>query len=706
MAVSTQRIAANHNRKSSSWKAKLSRKLSGGAGATEKSTAIQLRELTSVVKDEDLEEDWLFVNDSGAMDGVATETHSLSKKKSTKLQAPNSAQGGLPPRSNSYSSRSPKLVRPPSPHSGSSPLQRRPSGRGGGGGNRLEVGSQQNGRTRASSPSRARAGSPSRVVRASSPTSRSRNSSPSRSSSVGSKKMMKSSLRTSSPIEPHHSSSNSTSSHPVHNGTSHPGGERGGGGLESPSSFSKVRDTLKITRPKKRKGKGLSYSVVPGDADVSSNPSKYQDPFEASYNAHDTSDEFKLGQGHDFKPVSISHNKPEYCDHCSEMAWGHYRQVVKCSKCDFIAHRKCEPKVTMDCSTRIEQDVLLCDKKAEESVIIEPDEDEMEDLKKQPSLTETDTSSKSHHHSSADHTDAHVSTTTATNGGGPSSVTTTAPSPQASLSSGASSSYVNSQLMTEKTKLSRKIREYNRKTTPVHHIHLRSSHNQTQKDGPLEYQGFVRVHMCVQRPIHVSTAITRTSWYRLMRPVKERTNDQESGAFADSGLVHTAFYLPTDTNRLVHIGNSTTTKELVQILLKKFCVTDNPKKFSLYEEYGSDCRRLFEEDHPLEIALEASSAHRNSKLVLRDNTYSTIQWSAFTCPELQNFVQILQREEEIYCARLTDRFNAWRKCLDTALKSKMMEEVAANTRSNVLNFSSDSSASRKLKHTTKVQSSV
>ena len=334
MAVSTQRIAANHNRKSSSWKAKLSRRLSGGAGATEKSTAIQLRELTSVVKDEDLEEDWLFVNDSGAMDGVATETHSVSssKKKSTKLQAPNSAQGGLPPRSNSYSSRSPKLVRPPSPHSGSSPLQRRPSGRGGGGGgNRLEVGSQQNGRTRASSPSRARAGSPSRVVRASSPTSRSRNSSPSRSSSVGSKKMMKSSLRTSSPIEPHHSSSNSTSSHPVHNGTSHPGGERGGGGLESPSSFSKVRDTLKITRPKKRKGKGLSYSVVPGDADVSSNPSKYQDPFEASYNAHDTSDEFKLGQGHDFKPVSISHNKPEYCDHCSEMAWGHYRQVVKCS---------------------------------------------------------------------------------------------------------------------------------------------------------------------------------------------------------------------------------------------------------------------------------------------------------------------------------------------------------------------------------------
>ena len=31
--------------------------------------------------------------------------------------------------------------------------------------------------------------------------------------------------------------------------------------------------------------------------------------------------------------------------------------------------------------------------------------------------------------------------------------------------------------------------------------------------------------MCIQRPIHVSTGVTRTSWYRLMRPVKERAID-------------------------------------------------------------------------------------------------------------------------------------------------------------------------------------
>jgi hypothetical protein len=155
-----------------------------------------------------------------------------------------------------------------------------------------------------------------------------------------------------------------------------------------------------------------------------------------------------------------------------------------------------------------------------------------------------------------------------------------------------------------------------------------------------------------------------------MRPVKERSED--------AGL-ETAFYLPTDTNRLVHITNNTTTKELVSILLKKFCVTDNPKKFSLYEEYGGDYRRLFEEDNPLVISLEASVSNRNSKLILRDNTYSTIQWDAFTQPELNNFILILRREEELYVEKLADRFRLWKDCLSQVMKEKFKEEISRQT---------------------------
>ena len=52
------------------------------------------------------------------------------------------------------------------------------------------------------------------------------------------------------------------------------------------------------------------------------------------------------------------------------------------------------------------------------------------------------------------------------------------------------------------------------------------------------------------------------------------------------------------------------------------------------------------------MVLDSSVAGRNSKLVLRDNLCSTIQWDAFTLPELNNFVAILKREEEIYASRV------------------------------------------------------
>ena len=76
-----------------------------------------------------------------------------------------------------------------------------------------------------------------------------------------------------------------------------------------------------------------------------------------------------------------------------------------------------------------------------------------------------------------------------------------------------------------------------------------------------------------------------------------------------------------------------------------------------YVRYLGAGRRLFEEDNPLEIVLEASVTNRNSKLILRDNTYSTIQWDAFTQPELNNFIQILQREEELYVDKVCGEYS-------------------------------------------------
>ena len=241
-----------------------------------------------------------------------------AKKKSGSSLSPS-----LGLRSKSVSgSRSSRSMRPSSP----SNLQRRASGRGPRPVN-LEV--QQNG-------SKHRSSSPSRHNRTESPSRAS--SSPAAKSSLRVKKNASNSgsnsptFDTPPPSRAHSQpSSQQNSTAAAVNGT-----ENGGGKSEDSSGggqafAAKIRDTLRISRPKRKKDKkkkGLAYSVDPVKYSAVEITSKYQDPFETSYAENG---EEKAGHGHDFQQASIPHNKPEYCDHCGDMAWGLYRQVLKCS---------------------------------------------------------------------------------------------------------------------------------------------------------------------------------------------------------------------------------------------------------------------------------------------------------------------------------------------------------------------------------------
>ena len=97
-------------------------------------------------------------------------------------------------------------------------------------------------------------------------------------------------------------------------------------GMTSQSSFSKVRDTLRIRKGKKKKqiNKVAQYSIPELNM-----PNKYQDPFESQPTFTDDEDSGE-GMGHEFDYVSVPHNKPQYCDHCGQTAWGHH-QVLKCT---------------------------------------------------------------------------------------------------------------------------------------------------------------------------------------------------------------------------------------------------------------------------------------------------------------------------------------------------------------------------------------
>ncbi len=91
------------------------------------------------------------------------------------------------------------------------------------------------------------------------------------------------------------------------------------------SNFSKIRDTLRIRKGKKKSTKVAQYSVPELNF-----PYKYEDPFDVSTEFSDSHDSAEAGASHEFIQIDVPHHKPEYCDHCQQSSWGH-NQTLKCT---------------------------------------------------------------------------------------------------------------------------------------------------------------------------------------------------------------------------------------------------------------------------------------------------------------------------------------------------------------------------------------
>lgn len=77
------------------------------------------------------------------------------------------------------------------------------------------------------------------------------------------------------------------------------------------------------------------------------------------------------------------------------------------------------------------------------------------------------------------------------------------------------------------------------------------------------YTGFIKVQMELCRPITVQSSPGQG-------PCAHSNNE-------------TAFYLPNDCVNTLHISSTNTVREVIEALLKKFFVADNPAKFALYK---------------------------------------------------------------------------------------------------------------------------
>ncbi|XP_062442045.1 ras association domain-containing protein 1 isoform X2 [Rhea pennata] len=203
----------------------------------------------------------------------------------------------------------------------------------------------------------------------------------------------------------------------------------------------------------------------------------------------------------------------------------------------------------------------------------------------------------------------------------------------------------------DRAQVEQKIREYNSQINSNLFMSL-------GKDG--SYTGFIKVQLKLLRPVSVPAGKRAA-----------RAPDGRPGPRAQAARRRASFYLPRDTAKHLHVVSHTRAGEVIAALLKKFMVLDDPRKFALFErrEDGEQVslRKLAEHEQPLRLRLLAGPGEKALSFVLKENDSG--EWEAFSVPELQNFLRILQREEE---ERLRQVRRKYARC-----RQKMQEALAA-----------------------------
>ncbi|MEE6493547.1 hypothetical protein FKM82_016882 [Ascaphus truei] len=174
------------------------------------------------------------------------------------------------------------------------------------------------------------------------------------------------------------------------------------------------------------------------------------------------------------------------------------------------------------------------------------------------------------------------------------------------------------------------------------------------------YTGFIKVHLKLQRPVTIVSSSRPPSIYDTLKAAPSKTKDKQ-----------TSLYLPLDAVKQLHISSVTTASEVIRGLLQKFQVVDDPQKFALFKKLQRDEQVLFQKlsltEHPLYLRLLAGPEADVLSFVLKENETGEVQWEAFTVPELQNFLLILEKEEREKLQQVHNKYAAFRQHLQEAL---------------------------------------
>ncbi|XP_074259913.1 ras association domain-containing protein 1 isoform X1 [Saimiri boliviensis] len=200
--------------------------------------------------------------------------------------------------------------------------------------------------------------------------------------------------------------------------------------------------------------------------------------------------------------------------------------------------------------------------------------------------------------------------------------------------------------------IEKKIKEYNGQINSNLFMSL-------NKDG--SYTGFIKVQLKLVRPVSVPSS---------KKPPSLQDARQGPGRSA-SVRRRTSFYLPKDTVKHLHVLSRTRAREVIEALLRKFLVVDDPRKFALFERaerHGQVyLRKLSDDEQPLRLRLLAGPSDKALSFVLKENDSGEVNWDAFSMPELHNFLRILQREEEAHLRQILQKYSYCRQKIQEAL---------------------------------------
>ncbi|XP_060925547.1 ras association domain-containing protein 5 [Limanda limanda] len=188
------------------------------------------------------------------------------------------------------------------------------------------------------------------------------------------------------------------------------------------------------------------------------------------------------------------------------------------------------------------------------------------------------------------------------------------------------------------------------------------------------FTGFIKVHLKLSRPVTVPSVEAAGSEGAARQAAgRDRvTSEHQEETDCGQSEKRTSFYLPSDCVKQLHIRSQTTTREVIQALLKKFMVLDNPSKFALYRQMRRDGQDLFQKlslcERPLLQRLVAGPEPEQLTFVLKEKETGEVQYHAFSVTELQNFLVFLGKEEAERVRAVGHKYAMYRQKLQQALR--------------------------------------